>query len=253
MKRIAGLFISMLLTLMTIVSCDSAQQRAENPFFSEWDTPYGVPPFDKIRPEHYMPAFERGMSLQLAEIDAITSNNDEPTFENVILAYDDSGRMLAQTALVFGMLSEADNSSEMQALQEQAMPLLSAHADRIRLDEKLFEKVKAVYDRRHVLGLDAEQMRLLQKTYDGFVRAGALLDKEQKERLKAINEELSLAAVKFGNNLLAENNGFVMELDKDQLDGLPMGVRDKPVKRPKQWGSKTSTFSRSTNRAGFRS
>ena len=144
MKRIAGLFISMLLTLMTIVSCDSAQQRAENPFFSEWDTPYGVPPFDKIRPEHYMPAFERGMSLQLAEIDAITSNNDEPTFENVILAYDDSGRMLAQTALVFGMLSEADNSSEMQALQEQAMPLLSAHADRIRLDEKLFEKVKDV-------------------------------------------------------------------------------------------------------------
>ncbi len=238
MKRIAGLFISMLLTLMTIVSCDSAQQRAENPFFSEWDTPYGVPPFDKIRPEHYMPAFERGMSLQLAEIDAITSNNDEPTFENVIAAYDRSGRMLEQVGLVFGMLCEAESSEQLRALQEQAMPLLSAHADRIRLDEKLFEKVKAVYDRRHVLGLDAEQMRLLQKTYDGFVRAGALLDKEQKERLKAINEELSLAAVKFGNNLLAENNGFVMELDKDQLDGLPMGVRDQAREKAEAMGLK---------------
>ncbi|MDE5963094.1 MAG: M3 family metallopeptidase, partial [Alistipes sp.] len=238
MKRVAGLFISILFPLMTIVSCDSAKQRAENPFFSEWDTPYGVPPFDKIRPEHYMPAFERGMSLQMAEIDAITSNNDEPTFENVILAYDDSGQMLAQTALVFGMLAEADNSPEMQTLQEQAMPLLAAHADRIRLDEKLFEKVKAVYDRRASLGLDAEQLRLLQKTYDGFVRAGALLDKEQKERLKAINEELSLASVKFGNNLLAENNGFVMELGKDELDGLPIGLRDHAREKAEAMGHK---------------
>ena len=226
MKRIAGSFILPLLTLMTAVSCNSAADKAENPFFGAWDTPYGVPPFDRIRPEHYLPAFERGMSLQTAEIDAITSNNDEPSFENVILAYDNSGKMLAQTALVFGMLCEADNNPEMQALQEQAMPLLTAHADRIRLDEKLFSKIKSVYDRRESLGLDAEQMRLLQKTYDGFVRAGALLDKEQKERLKAINEELSLAAVRFGNNLLAENNAFVMEITSDQLDGLPSGVRD---------------------------
>lgn len=238
MKRIAGLFISMLFTLMMLVSCDSAQQRAENPFFGEWTTPYGVPPFDRIRPEHYMPAFERGMSLQMAEIDAITSNNDEPTFENVVLAYDNSGKMLAQTALVFGMLCEADNNSEMQALQERAMPLLAAHADRILLDDKLFAKVKAVYDRRNALGLDAEQMRLLQKTYDGFVRAGALLDEAQKERLKAINEELSLAAVKFGNNLLAENNSFVMELDRDQLDGLPMGVRDQAREKAEAMGLK---------------
>lgn len=223
---------------MTLVSCDSAQQRAENPFFGEWETPYGVPPFDRIRPEHYMPAFERGMSLQMAEIDAITSNNDEPTFENVVLAYDNSGQMLAQTALVFGMLCEADNSPEMQALQEQAMPLLAAHADRILLDDKLFAKIKAVYDRRNALGLDAEQMRLLQKTYDGFVRAGALLDEAQKERLKAINEELSLAAVKFGNNLLAENNSFVMELDRDQLDGLPMGVRDQAREKAEAMGLK---------------
>ncbi|MCM1301724.1 MAG: M3 family metallopeptidase [Alistipes senegalensis] len=238
MKRIAGLFTLSLLSLMTVVSCNSAADKAENPFFGAWDTPYGVPPFDRIRPEHFLPAFERGMSLQAAEIDAITSDNDEPTFENVILAYDNSGKMLAQAALVFGMLCEADNSPEMQALQEQAMPLLTAHADRIRLDEKLFSKIKSVYDRRAQLGLDAEQTRLLQKTYDGFVRAGALLDKEQKERLKAINEELSLASVRFGNNLLAENNAFVMELASDQLDGLPSGVRDQAREKAEALGLK---------------
>ncbi len=238
MKRIAGLFTLSLLSLMTAVSCNSAADKAENPFFGAWDTPYGVPPFDRIRPEHFLPAFERGMSLQSAEIDAITANNDEPSFENVILAYDNSGKMLAQTALVFGMLCEADNSPEMQALQEQAMPLLTAHADRIRLDEKLFSKIKSVYDRRASLGLDAEQTRLLQKTYDGFVRAGALLDKEQKERLKAINEELALASVRFGNNLLAENNAFVMELTSEQLDGLPAGVRDQAREKAEAMGLK---------------
>lgn len=171
---------------MTLASCDSRKTAGENPFFTEWDTPHGVPPFDKILPEHFMPAFERGMSLHEAEIDAITSNKDEATFENTILAYDNAGQMLAQTELVFGMLCAAETNDRMQALQEQAMPLLAAHRDKIRLDDKLFVRVKEVYDRRAALGLDAEQMRLLQKTYDSFVRAGALLDAEQKARLKEI-------------------------------------------------------------------
>lgn len=172
-----------------------------------------------------MPAFERGMSLHDAEIDAITSNNDEPTFENVILAYDNSGQMLAQTSLIFGMLCAAENTPQMQALQEEVMPLLTAHADKIRLNEQLFDKVKAVYDNRATLGLDAEQLRLTEKTYDGFVRAGALLDADGKARLKQINEELALTAVKFGNNLLAENNNYALVLDGDQLDGLARGGR----------------------------
>lgn len=234
MKRITGLFT--LLTFMTLASCDSAKQTGENPFFSEWETPYGVPPFDKIRPEHFMPAFERGMSLHDAEIDAITSNNDEPTFENVILAYDNSGQMLAQTSLIFGMLCAAENTPQMQALQEEVMPLLAAHADKIRLNEQLFDKVKAVYDSRAALGLDAEQMRLTEKTYDGFVRAGALLDADKKARLKEINEQLSLTAVKFGNNLLAENNNYALVLDGDQLDGLPAGVRDQAREKAESMG-----------------
>ena len=211
---------------MALASCNSPKSAGENPFFTQWDTPFGVPPFDKIRAEHFMPAFERGMSLHDAEIDAITSNNDEPTFENTILAYDNAGQMLAQTELIFGMLCAAETNERMQALQEQVMPLLSAHRDKIRLDEKLFARVKDVYDRRASLGLDAEQSRLLRKTYDAFVRSGALLDAGQKARLKDINGELSLTAVKFGNNILAENNNFALELTADDLEGLPSGVRD---------------------------
>ena len=221
---------------MTLASCDSRKTAGENPFFTQWDTPHGVPPFDKILPEHFMPAFERGMSLHEAEIDAITSNKDEATFENTILAYDNAGQMLAQTELVFGMLCAAETNDRMQALQEQAMPLLAAHRDKIRLDDKLFVRVKEVYDRRAALGLDAEQMRLLQKTYDSFVRAGALLGAEQKARLKEINGQLSLTAVKFGNNILAENNNFVLELKSDELDGLPAGIRDAAREKAQQMG-----------------
>ena len=223
---------------MTFISCKSGKTVGENPFFAEWETPYGVPPFDKIEPEHFLPAIERGMSLHEAEIDAITSNNDAPTFENVILAYDRSGRMLAQTELIFGMLCAAENTPEMQALQERVMPLLAAHADKILLNEKLFERVKAVYDRRGALELDAEQSRLLEKTYRDFVRAGALLDAEQKARLKAINGELSLAAVKFGQNILAENGNYALVLESADLDGIPSNVRDQAREKAEATGKK---------------
>ena len=223
---------------MTLTCCKSERAAGENPFFAQWETPFGVPPFDRIEPEHFLPALERGMSFHEAEIDAITSNNDAPTFENVILAYDNSGEMLAQVGLVFGMLCEAENTPEMQALQEQVMPLVAAHADKIRLDEKLFAKIKAVYDQRNALELDAEQSRLLEKTYRDFVRAGALLDAGQKARLKAINEELSLASVKFGQNLLAENNDFVLMLSADELDGIPTNTRELAYEKARAMGKK---------------
>ncbi|WP_295962135.1 M3 family metallopeptidase [uncultured Alistipes sp.] len=235
MKRIAGLFTTLLL-LMTLASCNSPKTSGENPFFSQWDTPHGVPPFDKIRPEHFMPALERGMSLHEAEIDAVASNKDEATFENTILAYDNAGQMLAQVELVFDMLCAADTNDELQALQEQAKPLLAAHRDKIRLDDRLFTRIKSVYDRRVSLGLDAEQARLLQKTYDAFVRAGALLGEKEKARLKEINGQLSLTAVKFGNNILAENNNFALELAADELDGLPAGIRDAAQEKAREMG-----------------
>ncbi len=232
MKRIP-LFLSIL--LMT-VSCKSGTQTGENPFFSAWETPYGVPPFDRIAPEHFMPAFERAMSLHDAEIEAIVSNNDEPTFENVIAAYDKSGLALEQAGLVFGMLCEAESNEELRALQEQAMPLLAAHADRIGMNERLFAKVKSVYDRRAEFDLDADAMRLLEKTYRDFVRSGALLDEERKARLKAINEELALNSVKFGANLLAENNNFALELTIDDLEGIPTTARELAREKARELG-----------------
>ena len=236
MKRIIGLLT--LFLAMTLVCCKSEKRTGENPFFVEWNTPYGVPPFDRIAPEHFLPALERGMSLHDAEIDAITSNNDEPTFENVILAYDNSGKMLAQVSLIFEMLCAAENTPELEKLQVEVAPLLAAHADKIRLNEKLFARVKEVYDRRATLDLDAEQMRLLEKTYRMFVRAGALLDDAQKARLKEINGELSLAAVKFGNNIRAENNNYVLMLSSNELDGLPANVRDLAREKAAQLGKK---------------
>ncbi len=223
---------------MTVTSCFDRKSQPANPFFEEWTTPFGVPPFDKILPEHYMPAFERAMATHVAEIEAIKSNNDEPTFENTILAYDNSGLELEQVRLIFDMLCSAEMSEQMAAVQEQVAPLLSAHDDRILHDGALFARIKSMYDRRGALSLDAEQLRLVEKIYDDFVRAGALLSPEQKERLAVINGELALLSVKFGNNVLAENNRFSLVLDEKDLDGIPAGVRDAAQDRARNAGMK---------------
>ena len=174
MKRFAVLLL--FLTAMTCVSCNRRQAAAENPLLAAWETPYGVPPFDRIRPEHFRPAFEEAMRRHEAEIEAVASNPEAPTFDNTILALDDAGRDLERVSLVFGMLSAAETNDELQAIEAEMMPRLTAHGDRIRLNERLFARVKTLYDRRSEQGLDAAQERLLKKSYDEFVRAGALLD-----------------------------------------------------------------------------
>ena len=173
---------------MTRASCRPEAPTGENPLLGAGETPYGVPPFDKIEPAHFLPAFERAMSLHDAEIDAIVTNHDDPTFDNVIAAYDRSGQLLERVGLVFGMLCEAESNEELRALQEQVMPLAAAHADKIGLNEGLFAKVKSVYDRRGTFDLDADRSRLMEQSYRVSVRSGALLDAEHKERLKTTNE-----------------------------------------------------------------
>jgi len=225
MKRIAG-FILTVLTIMNATSCREKTASEENPFFGEWATPCGVPPFDRIRPEHYAPAFERAMSLHDAEIAAIVDNGAEPDFDNVIRAYDGSGRMLARVAMVFDLVCAADMNDSLQRIEAEMLPRLAAHSDEIRMNEKLFGKIKSVYDRREALDLDAEQLRLTEKTYSDFVRSGALLDAERKAQLKAVNGALSTAGVRYGNNLLAETNGFRLQLTSKDLAGLPATVRE---------------------------
>ncbi|MBP3564993.1 MAG: M3 family metallopeptidase [Alistipes sp.] len=222
MKRFLRLF-AVAIIIMTVCGCKKSTESGENPFFeAEWDTPYGAPPFDRIAFEHFKPAFERGMSLQNEEIATIVESKDEPTFENVILAYDNSGEMLSRVSRVFSTLNSAETNEQMQALSAELSPLRAAHSDAITLNERLFDKIKAVYDKRNALGLDAEQLRLTEKIYDGFVRSGALLSAEDKARLKQINEQLSALSVKFGQNLLAETNAFVLEVaNKEDLKGVP--------------------------------
>ena len=236
MKQIAIIF-TLMMTLLT-VSCDKQKAATTNPLLTEWETPYGIPPFDQIRTEHYMPAFEVAMQEHLAEIEAITSSTEEPTFENTMLAFDNSGRRLEQVSLIFGMLAAAETNAELQAVEAEVMPLLAAHGDRIMLNEALFARIKTLYDQRTKLGLDAEQLRLLTKTYEDFVRSGALLEGAEKERLRQINEELSHTSVKYGQNLLAENNGFVLELDSKELDGLPSSVREPAREKAEAAGKK---------------
>jgi peptidyl-dipeptidase Dcp len=212
---------------MTFISCNKQKMVGDNPFFEEvWQTPYGVPPFDHIEFEHYKPAFERGMSLHNEEITAIVENKQEPSFENTILAYDNSGQMLYRVSTVFEMLAAADTDEQMQALSAEIMPQMAAHDDAIMMNDALFERIKSVYDRRFALNLDAEQLRLTEKIFRSFERSGALLSAEDKARLKQINERLTSLGVDFGRNVLAETNAFTVEPTLEELLGVPMQVRD---------------------------
>ncbi|MBR2332388.1 MAG: M3 family metallopeptidase [Alistipes sp.] len=228
---------------MSLSACKNRNNMADNPFFeSEWTTPYGVPPFDRIRFEHYKPAFEQGMSLHNEEIARIVESSEEPTFENTILAFDNSGQMLSRVSTVFGMLEAAETNEQMQDLSAEIMPQLAAHSDSFLMNEKLFDRVKSVYERREALKLDDEQKRLTEKIYNSFVRSGALLSAENKTRLKQINEKLSSHSVTFGQNLLSETNDYVLELTREDVVGVPGNVRDAAMELAKSKGKESYMF-----------
>ena len=178
MKRF--LLLSSLLCVMTVNnSCTNEVANDQtNPLLEEWTTEFGVPPFDKIRAEHFAPAFEVAIAEHNAEIEAIVNSTEEPTFENTIVALDNSGIKLSEVGLLFGMLSASDLTPEMDAVQNEMTPILEDHSNSIMLNEALFARVKAVYDKRNSLKLDEVQMRLTEKTYNDFVRSGALLEGE---------------------------------------------------------------------------
>ena len=212
--------------VMTIYSCkNEVASETGNPLLDEWTTELGIPPFDKIHTEHYEPAFEAAMQSHRDEIDAIVANSEEPTFENVILAMDQAGLKLSEVGLIFSMISSSDMNDELQEVQGRIIPKVDEHYNAIMLNDALFQKVKAVYDKRNSLKLDDVQMRLVEKTYNKFVRSGALLEGEAKERLMAINSELSSLGISYGRNLLAENANFYLELNELQVADLPEGVR----------------------------
>jgi len=215
---------------MLLLSCQNQKKESdtnmENPFFKEWTTPYGVPPFEEIKVEHFLPALKEGITRREAEVEAIVANTAEPTFENTILALDKSGELLSKVSGTFYPLSSANTNDEMQALAREISPLMTQHRDNISLNPVLFERIKNVYEQRNNLGLDKEQMRATEKYYDDFVRGGANLSDADQAKLRELNEELSKLSLQFGENLLAETNrNFKLVIDDEaDLAGLPEDV-----------------------------
>lgn len=218
------------LVIMSIViagivcgACHKKEESAlkDNPFMQEWNTPYGVPPFDKIKTEHYLPAFEEGMRQQNEIIDNIVNNSEEPTFGNTIIPLEYSDELLNKVSSVFFNLLECCNSDEMEALSDTIMPLYTKHSDDIMLNDKLFQRVKAVYKNKDKENLNPEQLRLLEETYKGFVRGGANVPVEKQARFREINTKLATLTQKFGSNVLKATNGYQLVVDdKDKLAGL---------------------------------
>ena len=208
--------------LALICSCNSM----ENPLLKESSAPFGAPEFDKIKNEHYLPAFEAGIAEAKAEIDAIVANQEEPTFENTIEAMEVSGHTLNNVAGIFFNLMEANTNDEMQEIAEKVSPMLTEYSMYVSLNADLFQRVKAVYEKKDELGLAPDQMKLLEDNYKSFVRGGANLSDEEKALYSKWSEELSLITLQFSKNVLAATNAYVLNItDSTQLGGLPEFVK----------------------------
>lgn len=227
MKKISFIIVC---SLFLMVSCDNSTTTETtkpevNPLLETFNTPFGVPPFDKIKPADFPPAFEEAMKKQNEEIAAIANSTEAPTFANTVDKYMNSGELLTTVNSVFTNLIAANTNEEIQKINEEISPKMSAHKDGITLNAKLFERIKAVYDKKETWNLNEEQMFLLENVYKTFVRNGANLPLDKQEELKKINQDLSSQIVKFDQNVLAETNDFKLVIDKkEDLAGLPEAV-----------------------------
>ena len=223
-----------------IYSCNTEAEKPsepENILLRDFTTPFNVPPFDSISNEDFMPAFEEAMRMHNEEIEAIANNEEPATFENTIeqLAY--SGSKLSTVSGIFYNLNSANTSDEMQKIAQELSPKTSEHYDNITLNDKLFQRVKTVYDTRAEKNYPKEQAKLLEKTYKGFVRSGANLNEEQKEKLRELNKEISALTLEFGQNVLAETNAFELVVDNEEdLSGLPDGLISAAAETAKEKG-----------------
>ncbi len=214
-----------------------AAPSGPNPLLAEFDTPFGVPPFDRIRPEHFVPAFEKGMADQKAEIAAIDASAEPPSFANTVEALERTGTLLNRARAIFSNLTSAHTNEALQKIDAETAPVLARHFDDVALDPKLFARVKAVYDARAGLTLTPEQSRLLEKTYKTFVRNGAGLPPEKQARLRETNAELAVLTVKFGENVLKDTNAFLLIVDDPaDLAGLPPAVTAAAAQTAKERG-----------------
>ena len=230
-------YILMAALTTTMCGCTSHQQEKGNPLFSEFNTPHGIAPFAEITIDHYREGMLKGMEEQKAEIEAIVNNSEAPTFENTILALDKSGELLRKVRGTFSPLSSSNSNDQTRALQKEMSPISSTHSDDINLNEKLFARVKSVYDSRESLTLTPEEAKILQNTYDRFVNSGAELSDEDKAKLRELNKEISMLQLEFSQNLLHEtNNTFVVAESLDEMKGLPQANIDAAAKMANENG-----------------
>ena len=228
------IFMSMLITSLNAQS---------NPFFSEYNTPHGTPPFDKIKTEHYVPAFEKGIEEHQKEIDQIVANTEPATFNNTIEAMEYSGKLLDKVSSVFFNLLSSESNDAMMEISQELSPKLSEHSNNINLNEKLFQRVKTVYDNRLTSDLTPEQIRLTEKAYQGFENSGANLSVQDKETYRKLSMELSKRTLEFGQNNLKETNLYSMLLtDEADLAGLPESILDAAAARAKSKGKEGWMF-----------
>jgi peptidyl-dipeptidase Dcp len=220
-----SLLLLVAVPFLLVLGCTKTPKN-DNPFFTEFTTPFQVPAFDQIDTTDYMPAFVEGIKQHDAEIAAITDNSEEATFDNTILPFDKSGKMLKRVSKVFFNMTEANTNDQLQDIANKVSPMISKHEDDISMNAKLFARIKTIYDKRKESNFDAQQIRVVEKYYRDFEREGANLTKDQQDQLRKINERLSILALKFGENQLEETNtNFKLVLDsKADLDGLPEGV-----------------------------
>ncbi|MDO4214295.1 MAG: M3 family metallopeptidase [Bacteroidales bacterium] len=230
--------ITMAAVAMALAACSTGTAEQQNPFLQEsFGTPNEIPPFELFTLDNYREGILKGLEEQKAEIQAIIDNTEEPTFENTIVALDQSGKLLSKVTGVFYSLTSSDSNEEFQALEAEMAPLMSKHSDDINLNSQLWERVKTVWEKRESLGLDKEQSKLLENTYKGFVRRGANLSEEQKDKLREINGKLSELTLKFDQNLLHETNNTYVTVDtKEELEGLPEANIQRAAELAKQIG-----------------
>lgn len=206
-------------------SCGGDKVAYDNPLLQDWKTPHGVPPFDQIKIEHYLPAYEEALKVHSEEIQAIINNTEEPTFENTIVAYDKSGKLLWQVSSVFSAVNGANTNDELQELAKKITPMTTKHSNEIRLNADLFAKIKTVYDKKESLNLQPDQMRLVEEMYKGYVRGGINLPAEDQAKLKELNSKIADLQLKFGQNLLADTKAFKLIVTNEaDLAGLPEGI-----------------------------
>lgn len=232
--------------IATLMSCNE-----KNPFYSEFPNEYGIPSFEQIKTEHFLPAFKEGIKLQQAEYEAVANNTEVPTFVNTIEALEYSGEVLTRVSSVFFNLYSAETNDSLSAIANEVSPLLSEHGDNLYLNDKIFQRVKTLYNERESLGLNPEQNRILEKYYKNFVRSGADLNEEAKAQLRDINKELSMAQLTFGQNLLNDNNAFQKFVtDEAELAGLPESVKQAAAVAAKEAG-KEGQWLFTTSKASF--